>query len=278
MIKDILVCLEGSPSTESATRLSIDIARARGAALVGIAIVDEPDIRAGTAVSIGGSSFKRERDEALVADAHKQAESWVALFERRCREAGVPARTIEVAGRPAGSILDEMEARDLVVMGVGANFRFETDADDSETRDAVLHRAVRPVILVPESATTLGPTALVAFDGSGAAKRAMESFAASGLAEGRKVHVATVDDNGEQAWVMANRGVEILRASGIVATPQNVVSPLHTVDALIQLSREIGADFMVMGAYARSRLAALFAGSVTRALVEKTSIPLYLQH
>jgi nucleotide-binding universal stress UspA family protein len=35
---------------------------------------------------------------------------------------------------------------------------------------------------------------------------------------------------------------------------------------------------MVMGAFTRSRLRQLFAGSVTRGLVERTEIPLYLQH
>jgi nucleotide-binding universal stress UspA family protein len=40
----------------------------------------------------------------------------------------------------------------------------------------------------------------------------------------------------------------------------------------------MGAGMMVMGAFASSRLRQLFKGSVTRGLVEKTTIPLYLQH
>src|SRR5438270_315217 len=98
MIKEILVCLEASPSSEAATRTAIAIARDLGAALVGLAIVDEPDIRAGAATGIGGASFKHERDEVLVADARRQAADWLALFERRCREAKVPAHALEVVG------------------------------------------------------------------------------------------------------------------------------------------------------------------------------------
>jgi hypothetical protein len=41
--------------------------------MVGLAIVDEPDIRAGTPTGIGGSSFKHERDEALLAEAPRLA-------------------------------------------------------------------------------------------------------------------------------------------------------------------------------------------------------------
>src|ERR1022692_3124172 len=151
MIKDILVCLEGSPSTEAATRIAIGVARACGAQMAGLVIIDEPDIRAGTPTSIGGASYKHERDETLVADAKKLADDWVALFERRCRTAGVPARSLEIVGRPAESILTEMEAHHLTVIGRDANFRFETEEHDRKTLNGILHQAMRPVLLVPET-------------------------------------------------------------------------------------------------------------------------------
>jgi nucleotide-binding universal stress UspA family protein len=280
MIKQILVCLEGSPSTEAATRISIAYGRELGAALVGLAVVDEPDIRAGAAVGIGGTSFKHERDEALVADAHIHASEWLKEFERLCREAGIEARTLEIVGRPTESILHEMGTRDLTVMGRDANFKFETEPEDSGTRDAILHRATGPVLVVPEEVIDhrVSKTVVIAYDGSGAAKRALGSFAGSGLAEGREVHVATVDDNGAEAYEMANRGVLALRAMGITAKPNNIVSPLSNVDALFAFAQEIGAGLMVMGAFARSRVATFFRGSVTQGIVERTRIPLLLQH
>jgi nucleotide-binding universal stress UspA family protein len=280
MIKQILVCLEGSPSTEAATRLSIEFGRELGAALVGLAIVDEPDIRAGAAVGIGGASFKHERDEALVADAHANATEWLREFERLCREAGIDARALEVVGRPVDSILHEMGTRDLTVMGRDANFKFETEPEDSGTRDAILHRASGPVLVVPEDVIDhrLSKTVVIAYDGSGAAKRALGSFAGSGLARGRAVHVATVDDNGAEAYEMASRGVLALRAMGVDAKPNNIVSPLSNVDALFKFAEELGAGLMVMGAFARSRVASFFRGSATQGIVERTKIPLFLQH
>jgi len=279
MIKRILVCLEGSSSAESATRLAIEVARTCGAVLAGLAIVDEPDIRAGAAMGIGGSTFKHERDEALLADAHKHAKDWIALFERRCREAGLPAQGLEVVGRPVDSILEEMDSHDLTVFGRDANFRFETEREDLQTRDAILHRASRPVLVVPDMADiALGSTVLVAYDGSNAAKRALSSFGASGLAQGRSIHVATVDDNGARAWEMAHRGVQALAAMNIKATEHNIVSTLSNVDSLFAAARELKAGMMVMGAFAHSRLRNLFAGSATHGLVERSPIPLYLQH
>jgi nucleotide-binding universal stress UspA family protein len=282
MLKEILVCLEASPSTEAATKTAITIARDNGGKLVGLAIVDEPDIRAGSATGIGGASYKRERDDALVADAHKQAADWLALFERRCREAKVPAQALEVVGRPAAAILAETEKRDLTVMGRDANFRFETEGEDPQTRESILHHATRPVLLVPERPSSapaeLGKKVVIAYDGSGAAKRAISSFATSGLAARREIHVATVDDDGAEAWEMANKAVEMLKPFNVAATGHNIVSALSNIEALFAFATEIGAGLMVMGAFAHSRLKHLFQGSVTRGLVEKTTIPLYLQH
>jgi len=278
MIKEALVCLEGSPSSDAATRLAVTIASEARARLVGLAIIDEPDIRAGTPTGIGGSSFKHERDEALLADARTIAADAIALFERRCRDAKVQGRSLEIVGRPAASILKEMEARDLTIMGRDANFRFETDSDDA-TREAILHRASRPLLLVPEGAEgPLGKEVVVAYDGSGAVKRTIASFAASGLAQSRNIHVATIGDNGAQAWEMASAGVKLFADAGIAAETHNIVSAVSSTDSLFAFAKEIGAGLMVMGAFAHSRLAHLFHRSVTRGLVERTTIPLYLQH
>lgn len=278
MIKDILVCLEGSTSSEAATRISIGIGRELGSRLAGLAIVDEPDIRAGTAVGIGAAAYKHERDELLLADAHAQATAWVALFERRCREEQVEARSFEIVGRPASSILAEMAGHDLTVVGRDANFRFETESEDPDTRDQILRRGERPVLLAPEGAETLGERVLIAFDGSSAVRRAIDSFAASGLAATRELHVATIDDDGARAWDMAARGVAILREAGFGSTAHNVVSTLSNADAIFELGRELGAGLIVMGAFAHSRLTYLFQQSAMRGLIEKSTVPLYLQN
>jgi nucleotide-binding universal stress UspA family protein len=278
MIKDLLVCLEGSPSSERATELAIEIAREQSARLLGLAIVDEPDILAGAATSIGGASFRQHRDEVLLEDARKHVQEYLTRFEARCRDAGVRARVLELRGRPAAKILEEMQAHDLTLMGRHVNFLFETQSEDSDTRDNVLHRAGKPVIIVPEVLAPAGPDVMVAFDGSSAAKRALRAFAQSGLSQGRKVHVASVQDDGEEAWEMASRGVELLRELSVIAKPRSLVSALPIADAILDLRRRMGVGLLVTGAYTRSRLSELIWGSVTLGLIEKTPVPLFLHH
>ena len=93
---EILVCLEGSASTHRAVDVAIDLARTLPAGLVGLAIVDAPDIVAGAATPIGGASYRRDRDAALLADAHQHARAWISNFLTRGRAAGV------AGGAPAG--------------------------------------------------------------------------------------------------------------------------------------------------------------------------------
>ena len=191
----------------------------------------------------------------------------------------VDAQTLEVVGRPAESILEHMKNHDLTIMGKDANFRFETEGDDVQTREDILHRASSPLLLVPETAVSVvGSVILVAYDGSGAAKRALASFAASGLASTAEVHIATADDSGVVAREMAERGASLLRDAGVVAKVHNIVSTLPHAEALFELAHQLHAGLMVMGAFAHSRIKHLFHASVTRGLVEQASIPLYLQH
>lgn len=280
MIKKLLACLEGSPSGDTALRIALALARECDAPLSGLALVDAPDIQAGAITSIGGSTYKQSRDRALLAEARTQADKWLAQFQRRCRAAQVACQPIQVEGKPVATIVSELQHHDLTVIGRDANFRYSTRPEDEETREAILHRAPRPVLIVPDDpgANCLGSTVVVAYDGSGAARRAMLSFAASGLARSRDVHVVTVDEMGESAWKMANSGVQILRTAGVDATLHNLVSPRSNTDALLEHSKKLGAGVIVMGAFARSRLAELFTHSTTLGLVEKSPIPLYMQH
>jgi nucleotide-binding universal stress UspA family protein len=278
LINQILVCLEGSPSGQRALDLGIAIARRQHAQLAGLAVIDEPDIRAGAASGIGGSSYKKQRDDALLEDAQRQAREWLTAFHARCAAAGVQGKMLEERGRPAATIIEQMEHHDLTLMGRHANFRFETAASDAETRDRILHHTRRPVLVVPEEAPPASGKIMVAFDGSSAAKRAVRSFAESGLAQDRALSVVCVDDDGATAWELASRGVELLREFGLSAAVENVVSVLPIADALLETRARLGAELLVMGAYTTSRLSELIWGSVTRELVEKTAVPLYLHH
>jgi nucleotide-binding universal stress UspA family protein len=276
---NILVCLEGSASTVTAVEVAIEVARSLGATLSGLAIVDEPAIVAGSATSIGGASFKKDRDEALLEDAHAHAGEWLASFVQRGRAAGVPVRTLELTGRPAEMILEEVPKHDLTVLGRHVNFRYETQDHDRYTRDRILRRAGKPVIVVPEHRATAGRAVMITYDGSPAATRALRSFAGSRLARDRSLHVATVDDDGAVAFEMASRGCELLRREfNLAAEPENVVSVESISNALLARQAKLDAGLIVLGGYVPSPLARLVWGSVTHEILEHTAVPVFLHY
>ena len=275
---EILVCLEGSASTKSAIDVAIGAAQRLKATLVGLAVVDEPDIRAGAATSIGGSSFKKERDDALIADAHAKAQEWIDDFTARCRDAMVPARTLELRGRPAELILEEMQKHDLTVLGRHANFRFETQDRDSATRDRILKRAGKPMLVVPEDVRDGGEAVLCAYDGSAAAIRALKSFAGSGLADGCKIHVASVHDDGAIAFELATAGCELLAGQNLSAAPDNIVSAHSIAEALLERTEKLDAGMIVLGGYIPSAFSRLLWGSVTHEMIEKTNLPVFVHY
>lgn len=278
MIKDILVCLEGSASTTRASALAIDLARALDASLFGLALVDEPDILAAEMTGIGGSAYKRERDAALLADAEARAKEWIDRFEHDCRQAAVPVRTLARRGRPAASILTELARHDLTVLGGNVNFRYETEEHDQKTRDEILRRAGKPLLIVPAAEPRGGDSILIAFDGSVASRRALHSFAAGGIARDRLVHVVTVDDDGANAWEKARSACSLLHDRGIAAMPHNVVSLLPVADAILEERDKLDAGMLVMGAYVRARVLRLLWGSVTDEILAKTPVPVFLHY
>jgi nucleotide-binding universal stress UspA family protein len=275
---EILVCLEGSASTVSAVTLALEFARSLPAALVGLAVVDEPDIVAGAATSIGGASFRKDRNAALLEDAHQRARGWLDGFVARGRAAGISVRALEISGSAAEMILSEVPRHDLTVLGRDVNFRFETHDRDRHTRDRILRRAGKPIVVVPERTGAPGAAVLIAYDGSPAAVRALRSFAACGLARGRAVHVATVDDDGASAFETATSGCELLGQLGIRAVPENVVSSESIAAALLSRGTRIGAGLIVLGGYIPSPLTRLVWGSVTHEVLEHAALPVFLHY
>jgi nucleotide-binding universal stress UspA family protein len=277
-LKKILVGLEASEGTVRATQLALALAKADGAALVGLAIIEAPSITAGAAMGIGGSSYKQERDEALLIDAKQQAREFEQRFLGAARAAAVDAKTVEITGKAAETILAELEHYDVGVLGRYANFRFETEAHDPSTWDTILHKAGKPLLIVPETPLPEGRDVILAYDGSVAAKRAMHFFVDCGLHRDRNVHIVTVNDSGAVAWELATAAAEELGRLGVAAQVHNVVSVLPVAEALLEVARDVRASLIVMGSFAHSRLRNFFRGSVTQQLVEKTTVPLFLTH
>src|SRR6267378_4296681 len=138
-LKTMLVSLDGSTCSFTATTLALDWARQFDARLLGLGIMDEASIHRPEPVPLGAGAYKKAQDEARMADAHRRVAGFVADFRARAAVAGVHAEVLEERGDPAERILFEAQRADVVILGRETHFNFETP----ERRDATLTQVVR---------------------------------------------------------------------------------------------------------------------------------------
>jgi nucleotide-binding universal stress UspA family protein len=277
MLKNILIGLDGSPYSTSATELGIQWAHRFGALLVGLGVIDEPSIRGPEPVPLGGAYYKRHRDDIRMHEARVQVEQFLERFALRCSEAGVPFKLLEDVGLPWEQILVEAQRYDLILLGQQTYFHFETQQSPCETLHKVLKNSPRPVVTAPERPSS-GSAVLVAYDSSLQAARALQAFQASGLHEGQKLHIVSVAENHVEAARHAGRAAEFLRFHEIHAHVHPLCSSAPPAEAILDQVRRLNASLLVMGAYGQPTLREFFLGSATRTVLKESQVPLFLYH
>jgi nucleotide-binding universal stress UspA family protein len=276
MLRSILLGLDGSADNRGAVELGIRWARQFDAMLVGLAVIDEPTIRQSGPVPLGGGVYKDKRDNALVADARRNAEQLLGGFSVRCAEAGVSCKVLEDVGLPAERICLEAQRYDLILLGKQTHFHAETQEDADETLTTVLQTSPRPVVAVPEKLGT-GTSIMIAYDGSLQAARTLQAFAALQLGRENEVHVVAVDSDHAEAVRRADRAIDFLDRHGVKAK-RHAVAASDPAPVLLEHAKRLDAGLLVMGAYGQTAIREFFFGSVTQTMLKETNCPLFLYH
>jgi nucleotide-binding universal stress UspA family protein len=284
MLRSILVGLDGSDYSHSAVDVGIFLARKTSALLVGLGIVDEPAIRdaeprlISAGVPYAEPVLYRER----LANARREVELFLAQFSTRCAEAKVAYKVLEDVGSPHEQIELQAQRYDLILLGQQTRFLFETKEGYDDTVRRVLKNSPRPLIAVPAKlALDLDDpqhTVLIAYDGSLQAARALHSFQTSGLAGPRPVIVVSVGDERIEAARIAERAIDYLRFHDIRAEARPIIANDHVAEAILSAASDCNSALIVMGAYGQPVLREFLLGSVTRTLLAKSPIPLFLDH
>jgi len=180
------------------------------------------------------------------------------------------------------AILKRAGLHDLVILG-----QPDPSEDESARRrelvDGVVLRSPRPTLLLPYAGRfdDFGRTALVAWDGSHGAARAVAD-ALPLLRRARTVHVVTFDtfaavggtiDQSPAPGVAQWLGRHGIRASGHVRHAGSDVG-----NALLSHAADVGADLLVMGCWGHGRLTERLLGGATRTVMESMTVPVLMSH
>ena len=279
----ILIGLDTRKHAAVLADLGIRWAQGSGATLVGLGIVDEPGIRAiEPAWPVGGTPgvdpVYYMGYEAQLALVHRQIEQHLEQFAARCALAGVVHVEVTAVGSPHDLIVAEAQSCELVLLAQASHFHFTSRDDDADKfLKKILKDVPRPIVVVPATPVPDGPI-VIAYDGSLQAARALAALQATGLCESREVHIVSVDPIAVVAAQHAERAREVLSHHKIEAVPVVLESSAPPAKMILEQIGRLNAGLLVMGAYGQPVLREFFLGSVTRALLRETPVPLLLFH
>ncbi|HEY7252233.1 MAG TPA: universal stress protein [Methylomirabilota bacterium] len=275
MLRSVLVALDGSVYSETAASLAIEWALRYGARLVALGVVDAPAIQRAEPVPLGAGAYKRARDEARLADAHRRVVEFLTDFRARSQAAGVTTEVLEDINDPAVSVLREAQRCDVVILARETHFHFETQDRPDQTLAQVLRGSPRPVVVVPRELPE-GRGVIIAYGGGREAARTLQTFHLLGLAAGEAVEVVSIHRDAAMAEALAAQGGEYLASHGAPHRARAIVSATPPAQVLLEEIRRTQPRLLVMGAHGHHPVRDLFSTSVTRAVLRACPVPAFV--
>lgn len=279
--KTVLVHVGKDRQASERIEIAAKIAIAEDAHLIGAAPtgVSRYIYQSGMAFPGGGMAPHLETHLEQLRD---HAQQCLKSFSAAAQNAGVASyETREVDDEAGGGISLAARYSDLVVIG-------QTDRDEPSPTtlpdfpEFVVMNAARPVLVVPHSGRypTVGKRALVAWDASASATRAVTS-AIPLLRRADNVDVvvfnpdAQGDEHGEQPG--ADIGLYLARHDIKI----NIIRQNTDIDvgnALLSMAADQNSDLLVMGGYGHTRFREILLGGVTRTVLESMTLPVLMTH
>jgi nucleotide-binding universal stress UspA family protein len=275
MLRSLLVALDGSPYSETASTLAREWASRFGARLLGLGVLDEPSIDRGEPVPMGAYAYKKRRDEVRMVDAHRRLLEFLTDFGARCAAAGLTVTVLEDIGDPAERILREAHRCDAVILGRETHFRFETQDRPDTTLAEIIRASSRPVVVVPRELPG-GRGVMVAYGGGREASRTLQTFQLLGLAGGEDIDVVTIHRDPAEAAAVAGLAGDFLTAHGAPHRLHPIATEAAAAEVLLDEVRQRAPRLLVMGAHGHHALRDLFATSVTRAVLRACPVPVFV--
>lgn len=280
MLKSILLVVDGRFATHASIDLAIGWAREAGGTLGVLGIIDEDKVYTREAVPLGGAQAKREADASRYETQRARIEACLAEIGRQCKHQGVSYAPRNALGEPAEEIALEAQRYDLLVIPHDLSrpdVSNEAEAGLGQTLWSLLHGTPRPVVAVADE-KPIGGSIVIAYDGSVQAARTVQLFEATGWGAERPVHVVSYGDNAQSAAQCGQRAIDFLAHHGITATLHADASRGKVGDQLIEQAQALDAGLIVMGACGRSRVQEFLLGSVSRRVLDRCGLPLFLYH
>ncbi|MBS9478775.1 universal stress protein [Ancylobacter radicis] len=278
MIKDILVSLRVGTGPDATVDYAVSAAMTLNAHLTGVAVSYEIDIP-----PVYTEAFSTDFLEAQRAESQKLARHAIDYFGEASRSVGLTGEVRTIDGTPGGAaeqigIMSRLY--DLTIVGQADP---EKMGAEEVIAEAVMFDSGRPVLLVPrkQQKPFSAKRILVAWDGGRSAARAVAE-ARPLLAHADLVEAVVVESGRTRKPGLlpgADLARHLARHEKTVELRRLVpASDESIVDVILKEVATRHIDMVVMGGYGHSRLREFVLGGVTRDMLERMPVPLFLAH
>ncbi len=270
-VKNILVAYSGWSSGQSPLKHALKIAEHYDAWVTGIVGHGQSPL-----LKMFSGQAPAEILDVMKANEASEIASAKTIFENAAAERGRAhaAEIIDVFDDGGATVASFARTFDLVVTAPHTTDR--TEAHMSANPDLIALQSGRPVLIVPKDydAPGLSTHVVVAWDGKRAASRAIGDAVAM-LEKKGKVTVLTI---GKETPAGTDRLIQNLQRHGIKAEQLQRPKSGSIGQTILDATREIGADLIVMGAYEHSKFAHDVFGGVTTDVLKKAKVPILMSH
>lgn len=276
MIKKILLGLADSPYTETASRRAIELAELHGASLTCVTLVDPDRLRRVGPYPVGGAHAAQQMGERRVTRTRERVEITLQGVEAACAERGIPCKVVRSQGNPVRILSEHARSHDLVLSGL----RGVLDPEHLSASISAVYELTAsggsPVIAEPSVYRPVH-RALVAYDGSPAAARALKTFAQAKIWPDAEVRVVNFGNRAEAGEKLIEEALDILRSAGVAKASGEFVKGRVT-PGLASYADSYDADVIVVGNKARSFLLRHVVHDTTRDLIKNGARSLFMAH
>jgi nucleotide-binding universal stress UspA family protein len=269
-VKSLLLHIQDDEGLEARLQAALAIVRASGGHLACLqAAMTNPVV-----------GFEAFGPGYVVADLINQFEEQEAALrsriEARLRKEDVAWSYDRIATIPGAALVDAGALADLIVVGRSVHGR-STISWPASILEEVLRSSRTPLLVCSQDQTNFDPfgPAVVAWNGSFEAANALRA-ALPLLMQASSVHIVTVDDDRQYDFPPLGASEYLSRHGVGSELLREARGTLTTEDRIVATAQELGASYLVMGAYGHSRAREFLFGGVTRSLLKECPLPLIL--
>ena len=276
-ISSLLIATDGSVYADVATECGAWLAARLGARITALYVIDARRLAGHFIKHVSEilESFPYEGVIERVRDYYrKQGDEALRRAAKICERFGVECETELRTGNVVKVISDESANADLLMIGErGEDEELETGFLGSVS-EKLVRKVNHPVLLTGLQVREF-KRALLAYDGSEAARRAMKLLAILAAALGMEVEAVQMVEEGEPTTAL-KEVISYFKNYPVRLSTHYLLSDTHAV--IIEHAKEMNCGLMVMGAYNNRLGESLALGTTTDYLLRNSPIPVLVHH